>query len=83
MKFIFLLIALFAFAFSNEYYDNYGCELRGKNRCCWLHYSNCCQPPQGPRTCENDKTLCCKYKEYSMEEGEYVYTYNGGKDSNH
>ena len=83
MKFIFLLIALFAFIFSNSFYENYGCELGGKNKCCWINSINCCQPAEGKRTCENQKTVCCKYKEYRMDNAEYIYTFSGGKDSNH
>ena len=75
MKFLFLLVALFTFVFPSDFYDNYGCNTRGKSKCCWVHYSSCCEPAEGKRTCIYEKTLCCKHRQYSMEDGEYVYTY--------
>ena len=86
MKFIFLLMALFAFVLSdgevgNPYYDNYGCQIpRGKTICCWTNWLNCCWPPNGKKKCTEVDTLCCKHKEYDMSEGEYVYTFHGGVD---
>ena len=86
MKFIFLLIALFALVLSGEvgnpYYDNYGCSIpRGKNSCCWNNWLNCCMPPNGKRTCQEVRTMCCKHKEYDMSEGEYDYRFSGGIDT--
>ena len=81
MKFIFLLIALFTFVFSSAFDENYGCELKGKNKCCWVNFNSCCKPAEGVRTCREAKTLCCKLKEYNLNEGEYVYIYKGGSDS--
>ena len=86
MKFILLLIALFAFVLSGEvgnpYYDNYGCDIKsGKNSCCWDHWHNCCWPPNGKRKCDEVRTLCCKKKEYSLEDGEYHYYFTGGVDN--
>ena len=81
MKFLVLLIALFAFVSSNPYYDDYGCNTGSKNKCCWVNYHSCCKPPEGKRTCNEVRTVCCKSKQYDMEEGEYVYIYTGGTDS--
>ena len=81
MKFFILLIALFALVSSSPYMDNYGCNIGSKSKCCWVNYNSCCQPPEGKRTCKEVKTVCCKHKQYSMEEGAYVYTYSGGSDT--
>ena len=75
MKSIFLLIALFALACSSEFEDNYGCELKGKDQCCWINYHSCCEPPTGKRTCANKITLCCKKWVYSIAKGSYEYEY--------
>ena len=80
MKFIFL-IALFAFIFCG-YEDEWGCKVNGgTKRCCWLKSDSCCKPPEGKRTCFDRKTFCCKRMQYSMEDGEYIYIYTGGSDS--
>ena len=50
MKFIFLLIGLFTFVFSSAYYDDYGCNTKGKPKCCWVHYNSCCEPAERMRT---------------------------------
>ena len=81
MKFLILLIALFAFVSSNPYYDNYGCNTGSKNSCCWANYNSCCKPPEGKRTCNDVRTVCCKHRQYDMAEGEYVYTFTGGTDT--
>ena len=81
MKFIFLLISLFAFAFSSGFYENYGCQIGSKSKCCWVNSNSCCKPAEGKRTCKNAKTVCCKHKQYNMAEGEYVYLFKGGSDS--
>ena len=80
MKFIFL-IALFACIFCG-FYDEYGCKITGSSKkCCWFNYHSCCKPAEGKRTCFEKRTLCCKRRVYSMEDGEYVYLYSGGSDS--
>ena len=82
MKFIFLLIALFAFVFSsNPYYENYGCQIGSKNKCCWVNYHSCCNPPKEKRTCKEVKTICCKSWELNEETGLYHYKYTGGTDT--
>ena len=81
MKFLILLIALFAFVSSNPYYDDYGCNTGSKNSCCWTNYNSCCKPPEGKRTCNDVRTVCCKHRQYDMAEGEYVYTFTGGTDT--
>ena len=81
MKFFILLIALFALVSSSPYMDNYGCNIGSKSKCCWVNYDSCCKPAEGKRTCDEVRTICCKRKAYDMEEGEYVYLFSGGSDS--
>ncbi len=80
MKFIFL-IALFSLIFCG-FEDDWGCEVTGgSNRCCWISEISCCKPPEGERFCLEERTKCCKKRQYSMEDGEYFYFYTGGTDS--
>ena len=80
MKIALILLSLLAFAFSEkeeeffeytEYYRDYGCSIKTVSKCCRDNYDNCCSPVTGPRKCEEKRTLCCKRKVYSMEEGTY------------
>ena len=79
MKLLFLLIALFAFVFSSIYDYDYGCNIKGKKRCCWIKNNSCCKTKEGPN-CQKEITMCCKTKQWSMEDAEYVYIITGGKD---
>ena len=76
MKFALILLSLLAFAFSEEYIvrysaynENYGCSLSQVSKCCWQNFDNCCWPAEGPRTCEEKWTLCCKKTVYDMSSG--------------
>ena len=69
MKLVLVLLSLLAFALSSLYEEEYGCSLQKVSKCCWSHYNGCCDPPSGPRSCPEKRTLCCKKKVYDMEEG--------------
>ena len=80
MKFVLILLSLLALVFSvthevyydySEFYEEYGCSLKTTSKCCWSNYDNCCEPANGPRTCEDKRTLCCKRKAYDMQDGTY------------
>ena len=81
MKFLFLLIALFAIVCSSAFEDNYGCDTTYKNKCCWVKLYSCCRPLGEKRTCKEEKTVCCKSWELNEETGLYHYKYTGGTDT--
>ena len=80
MKLVLILFSLFAFTFAypTEFEEEYGCSLKRLKICCWSNYNECCDPPSGPRTCPDKRTLCCKKRVYIVEEGDYEIEFYHG-----